>query len=76
MTPHYSKFRTVPPGLLSPSFNWIYGDTTTITVWSEPILTVVIQNKLVAENYRAYFRFLWKLGSKTGVLRRSLKPKK
>ncbi len=67
-----SKFRTVPRKLLSTSAVWVYGDKTAIIIWAEPILTILIQNQTVADNYRAYFKFLWKLGSKKGMFTKKI----
>lgn len=70
--PTQSKYRTVPRKLLSTSAVWVYGDTTGIIIWSEPILTIIIQNKEVAESYRTYFKFLWKIGSKKGMFTKKI----
>ena len=59
MTPVHSEVRTVPQHMLSPSSVWIYGETVTITIWSEPIITIAIRNKEITNNYRTYFKFMW-----------------
>lgn len=65
LTPVHSKVRTVPKHMLSPSSTWIYADTTATTIWSDPILTLVIKNKDVAHHYQQYFNYLWKFAKKT-----------
>ncbi|MBU0635879.1 helix-turn-helix domain-containing protein [Candidatus Micrarchaeota archaeon] len=70
--PTQTKYRTVPGKLISSSAIWVYGKKTLIAIWSEPTLMITIENKEAADNYRAYFKFLWKLGSKKGVLSKKL----
>lgn len=67
--PKHSIVRIIPRHLLSPSAVWVYGDTTTITIWSDPITTIAIKNKEVTNSYRNYFKFLWeKIGKKEKVI--------
>ncbi len=66
--PVRSKYRTVPRKLVSASAIWVYADRTAITVWSEPPVVILIKNQEAADNYRAYFDYLWKIGSKKGIL--------
>ncbi len=61
--PTRSHILMLPKNLFAPSVTWVYGDTTAITIWGDPIATLIIRNKAVAENYLLYFKSLWKLGA-------------
>jgi len=61
--PTRSHMLPLPKSLFAPSVIWVYGDTTATMMWGDPITTVILRNKAVAENYRAYFKSLWKTSS-------------
>ena len=56
-----SEFRYVSKEFLYPSSSVVYGSKTAIIVWSHPFLTILVENKEVADSYRSYFNLLWKI---------------
>ncbi|MFH1839947.1 MAG: helix-turn-helix domain-containing protein [Nanoarchaeota archaeon] len=46
----------------SPATTSIYGDKVAIHVLTDKPIVVIIKNKDIADSYRSYFEFLWKLG--------------
>ncbi|MFH1839988.1 MAG: helix-turn-helix domain-containing protein [Nanoarchaeota archaeon] len=57
----YYKYRILPKELDSPHIITIFGDKVALTLWSENPFTFVVKNKLIAESYLKYFKFLWKM---------------
>ena len=53
-----SKEHVVPT-----SFN-VYGNNVALFIWTPPMFAIMIKNKDVAETYRMYFKFLWKMCEK------------
>jgi hypothetical protein len=41
----------------------IYGNKVAIFDWTEPITTIIIEKKGIADSYRKYFNLLWKIAS-------------
>lgn len=48
----------------NPSLIWIYGNKVVNVLWGEEKLAFMIENKEIAENYKRYFDFLWKIAKK------------
>jgi len=46
----------------SPATTSIYGDKVAIHVLTDKPIVVIIKNKDIADSYRSYFEYLWKLG--------------
>jgi len=59
-----SEFRYVSEEFMYPSSTVVYGDKTAIIVWSHPFLTILVENKEVADSYKSYFEMLWKIAKK------------
>jgi hypothetical protein len=58
----YSKVKYLPEKYASPLAVNIYGDKVAIILWSkETPLAIVIKNRAIAEGYRKYFEFMWKV---------------
>jgi len=53
------KVRYLPKEFSSPMIIWIFGDYVAQVLWDDQIVFMV-NNKKVANDYRKYFRFLWK----------------
>lgn len=47
-----------------PTSTNIFKDTVAILIWEYNPIILVIESKSVAESYRQYFEFLWKLAKK------------
>ncbi len=45
----------------SPSLIWIYGNKIVNVLWGEDYFAFMIENKNIAENYKKYFNYLWKI---------------
>jgi sugar-specific transcriptional regulator TrmB len=60
----FSMFRYLPKEFISPTTTFVYGNTTSIIVWSEVPVATVIQNNEVAKSYKNYFELLWKIAKK------------
>lgn len=56
-----SQFKYISKEYFYPSSTVVYGNKIAILVWSEPFLTILIENKEVADSYRGYFELLWKI---------------
>lgn len=56
-----SELRYTSKEYFSPTTTAVYGNKTAIVIWSEPHLTIIIENKEVADSYRSYFEMLWKI---------------
>ena len=56
------KMRVLPKEFKTPAVTWIFGDKTSIWLLAEDHwITVVIENASLADSYREYFEFLWKV---------------
>ena len=56
-----ARIKILPEEYLSPLQVEIYGDSVAIIDWTEPITTVILDKKEVAEGYCKHFELLWKL---------------
>ncbi len=61
ITEKNSKIRYLPDEYASPSMALVYGDKVVMFIWSEPVNAIVIHNKSVAQTYKNYFEFFWKM---------------
>lgn len=52
-------YRYIPEEFFEPTATAIYGDRVIIIIW-EPLTTILIINKGLAESYRRYHKLLWK----------------
>jgi len=59
-----SMFKYIPNEYFSPTSTVVYGKKVAIVIWSEPFLTILVENKEVADSYRSYFEMLWKIARK------------
>lgn len=56
----FYDYKVLPKDLSGPNVIYIYDDKVANVLWSEPPISFVIKDKHIAENYRKYFRYLWK----------------
>jgi len=55
----------LPKGLISPSDVYIYGNKSTINLWSEDTpLSIMVENKEIADSFRSFFNWFWKISKK------------
>ena len=48
---------------LTPASTMIFGDRVSITIFDEKIFVILIESKAVADSYREYFEYLWKIAN-------------
>jgi sugar-specific transcriptional regulator TrmB len=48
----------------SPATTTIYGEKVAFYIWSDPPVSILIESKRMAEQYRKYFEILWKMSIK------------
>ena len=60
----YSEVRYMPKGYISPIAIDIFEDYVYIFLWEEKPFVFMIKNKRIAESYKTYFKFLWKIAKK------------
>jgi len=63
----YTEVAFLPNSINSPATTTIYGDKVAFYIWSEPILSILIESERMAETYKNYFEILFNL---------AIKPKK
>lgn len=56
-----AEVRVLPEGMDIPVRTMIYGDKVAIVDFSIPMTTIIIEKKSVADAYRKYFDYLWKI---------------
>ncbi|MBT3464130.1 hypothetical protein HOD20_03450 [archaeon] len=61
---NYSKGKYLPKEFDSPASTTIYGQNISIILWTEDPLIVSVKNKQIAESYKSFFDFLWKIAKK------------
>ena len=60
--------RHLPKEFLFPVRTMIYGDKVAIVDFTDPITTIIIEKKEIAQGYKSHFDLLWEIaGSKTSV---------
>jgi len=57
-----SEYRYLPNIEGGPTSTLFGGSYLRINVWSEPVLTILIENKELVESYKRYFDVLWEQG--------------
>lgn len=57
----YSEVRYMPAGYISPSAIDIFQDYVYMFLWEEKPFVFMIKNKIIAESFKNYFEFLWKI---------------
>jgi len=55
-----SEIKYLPKDLDSPSATNVYGNKVAIILWTEEPFAILIDQKEIADSYRAYFELLWK----------------
>ena len=56
-----TEVRILPKEYMTPTHISIVGDKVGIILWSEEPLGILIENKEIANSFRAYFELLWKI---------------
>lgn len=56
-----SSIRFIPKGYGSPMSMYVYGDNVSIALWFENPLAIMIREKAIADGFRNYFEFMWKI---------------
>jgi|SRR3989344_30462 len=60
----YSEVRYMPEGYISPTAIDIFQDYVYMFLWEEKPFVFMIKNKMIAESFKHYFEFLWKIAKK------------
>jgi hypothetical protein len=55
------EFRYLPDEFFSPLVIEVYGSTVALIDWTEPVTTIFIEKKEIAEGFIKYFDVLWKI---------------
>ena len=56
----YYEYKVLPKILSGLNVIYIYGDNVANVLWLEKPIAFVVKHKVLAENYRKYFGYLWK----------------
>ena len=56
----YYQYKILPKILSGPAVIYIYGDHVANVLWLEKPIAFVTHHKVLADNYRRYFSYLWK----------------
>lgn len=59
-----SKIRIISKKYSSPTNTVVYGNRVQINVWNDPQHHILITSKELAESYKSYFGFFWKMARK------------
>lgn len=57
----YYEYKVLPKELSGPNVIYIYGDHVANVLWLEKPLAFVVKHRQLAESYRRYFNYLWKM---------------
>jgi sugar-specific transcriptional regulator TrmB len=57
----HTEVKYMPEGYISPAAIDIFEDYTYIFVWEKKPFVFMIKNKTIAESFKTYFNFLWKI---------------
>ena len=57
----YSEVRYMPKGYISPAAIDIFEDYVYIFLWEEKPFVFMIKNKTIADSFKSYYQFLWKI---------------
>ena len=60
----YTEAVYIPNNVNSPATTTIYGDKVAFFIWSDPILSILIESRRMAEMYKNYFNLLHSLAVK------------
>ena len=60
----YTEVKYMPKGYINPSAIDIFEDYVYIFLWVEKPFVFMIKNKAIAESFKQYFNFLWKIARK------------
>jgi len=60
----YTEVRYMPKGYISPAAIDVFEDYVYIFLWEEKPCVFTIKNKAIAESFKSYFMFLWKMSRK------------
>jgi len=60
----YTEVKYMPKGYISPAAIDVFQDYVYIFLWEEKPFVFMIKNKAVAESFKVYFNFLWKIAKK------------
>ena len=58
----YTQAKYLPGAVNSPATTTIYENKVSFFIWSDPVLSILIESKRMADSYRKYFEILWNLG--------------
>lgn len=56
-----NEVRYMPKGYISPAAIDIFGDYVYMFLWEEKPFVFMIKNKMIAESFKVYFNFLWRM---------------
>jgi sugar-specific transcriptional regulator TrmB len=59
-----TKIKYLPDNYFSPVMMAIYKNKIAIFIWSEPLITILIESKQVQIGFKNYFNLLWKIAKK------------
>jgi len=59
-----SIVKYLPKKMAYPATTIIYGNKMAITIWTEPITTILIKDKNVVSSHKQHFEFMWEKASK------------
>ena len=57
----HAEIRILPKNFVSPTQIFIYGNKSSVAIWSEEPVAILISNKEITDGFRNYFQFLWQL---------------
>lgn len=61
----FTETKLLPEGLISPADIYIYGNKSSINLWSEDMpLSILVENKDIADSFRSFFNWFWKISKK------------
>ncbi len=60
----YTEAKYIPHDIESPATTLIYGHKIAFVIWSEPILSILIESDRMANQYKKFFTLLYKMGKK------------
>jgi len=60
----FTEAAYLPNAVNSPATTTIYGDKVAFWIWSEPVLSILIESPRMAEAFRKYFEILYSMGLK------------
>lgn len=60
----FTEVKYMPKGYISPAAIDIFEDYVYIFLWEEKPFVFMIKNKIIAESFKQYFNFLWKIARK------------